>query len=186
VVSAASGAYNRLQVSNLITLLWAIAAYFWVGLLIFAVVALNGLLFGGFSLEGSLPLIWFGPLVLLSLPFIFLFSWLQDIWTIRGTSDFYIMLGVTVFGLLMLLSRRYVRRYPEYWRGLFRPVKTPAQLKADREAWNSREYMREFKRGQRQAAWAKRSKLYRFMTSGGAFLIFLGLVVLWFLFSLLI
>jgi len=69
---------------------------------------------------------------------------------------------------------------------LFRPVKTFAQLKADREKWNMREYMREFKLGQRQAAWAKRSKLYRFLTSGGALLICLSLLALWYLLSLFI
>ena len=59
-------------------------------------------------------------------------------------------------------------------------------LRTDEEEWNRREYMREFKRGQRQAAWAKRSKPYRFLTSGGALLICLSLLALWYLFSQLI
>ncbi len=66
------------------------------------------------------------------------------------------------------------------------PAKFYARLKAKKEKRDMREYMREYKQNQREAAWAKRSKLYRFLTSGGALLICLAFVVLWFLFSLLI
>ena len=59
-------------------------------------------------------------------------------------------------------------------------------IRRDEEEWNSREYMREYRQSQRDAAWAKRSKLYRFLTSGGAVLICLAFLAVWFLFSQLI
>ena len=54
------------------------------------------------------------------------------------------------------------------------------------EDYEAREYKREQKQMQRDAAERERSKLYRFMVNGGAFAILLALLLLWALFSQLI
>ncbi len=66
------------------------------------------------------------------------------------------------------------------------PAKFYARLKAKKEKRDMREYKREHKQMQRDAAERERSKLYRFMVNGGAFAILLALLLLWGLFSQLI
>lgn len=66
------------------------------------------------------------------------------------------------------------------------PAKFYARLKAKKEKRDMREYKREHKQMQRDAAEGVRSKLYRFMVNGGAFAILLALLLLWALFSQLI
>ncbi len=116
----------------------------------------------------------------------FLFAWLAPYIAFSFLAIFTSLIGIygdDQYRLAAIVS--FLTACHSFW-VLFRPVKTSAQLKADREKWNMREYMREFKQVRREVAWAKRSKLYRFMTSGGALLICLSLLALWYLFSQLI
>ena len=119
-------------------------------------------------------------------PVCFLFAWLALYIAFSFLAIFSSLIGIygddqySLAAIVSFLTTCYL-----FW-VLSRPIKSSAQLKADKEEWEMREYMREFKLGQRQAAWAKRSKLYRFLTSGGALLICLSLLALWYLFSLFI
>jgi len=119
-------------------------------------------------------------------PVCFLFAWLALYIAFSFLATFSSLIGIygdDQYRLAAIVS--FLTTCYSFW-VMSRPVKTSAQLKAEVEEWNTREYMRGYKRMQREAAWAERSKLYRFMTSGGAFAILLALLLLWSLFSQLI
>ncbi len=91
----------------------------------------------------------------------FLFAWLALYIAFSFLATFSSLIGIygddqyRVAAIVSFLTTCY-----SFWI-LSRPVKTSAQLKAEKEKRDMREYMREYKRGQREAAWARRSKLYR-------------------------